>query len=264
MIRQASRAELSHYQKLKQKKFRREFCQFTAEGLNLFRQVKHLPGWFHFILIEDAFYYQHSDEFRDLPENLFKSASLRELGELSETENPQPILFILNNRYQQFKPDFSSLNRVLYLFGLQDPGNAGTLLRTAAWFGWDAVVFSHDSVDWTNPKVIRSSMGSFSSCPVFEDSKERELLAAAGKTMAGYFLDMDGIPINQAKGTKHPVCLVVGNEANGFSGYDPFSYFSESKKVHIPGHADRIESLNAGIAGSIALFQLAGNKNFGQ
>jgi len=263
VIRPVSRSEIFHFQKLKQKKFRKEFNQFIGEGLNLFRQVKNLPGWFHFILVEESFYFQNSDEFAGLPLNLFRSVSKKELAELSETENPQPVLFILHNRHQQFQPDFSAMQRVLYLFGLQDPGNAGTLLRTAAWFGWDAVIFSHDSVDWTNPKVIRSSMGSFASCPVYEDNRERSLFALTGKSMAGYFLDMDGDSIHQIKGTKHPVCLVVGNEANGFSGFDPFSVFSESKKLHIPGHTDRVESLNAGIAGSIALFQLAGNNYFG-
>lgn len=263
MIRPVSRSELSHFQKLKQKKFRREFEQFVGEGLNLFRQVRHLPGWFYYILIEESFFYQNSEEFNGLPLSLFRSVSKKELSELSETETPQPVLFILHNRYQQVQPDFSALNRVLYLFGIQDPGNAGTLLRTATWFGWDAVIFSHDSVEWTNPKVIRSSMGSFATCPVFEDSRENDLLILAGKSMAGYFLDMEGEPIRHANGTKHPICLVVGNESNGFAGFDITSVFSESKKIHIPGHADRVESLNAGIAGSIALFQLAGNTYFG-
>jgi len=251
-----SKADLSNFRKLYQKKFRRETGLFPGEGIHLFEEVKRHPGWISQIMTTADFFSERQDLFKGIPSQQIKIASSRELQSVSGTDTAQPVLFTLIDRYAGKSPDFFHSRRVLYLHQIQDPGNAGTLIRTAAWFGWDLVIFSFDSADWTNPKVIRSTMGAFVSCPVFEDTPDGAFLHEAGKQMAGYFLDMEGTPVQSVSGTRHPVCLVVGNESNGFQKGIPSQDFSAWTKLHIPGYPDRVESLNAGIAGSIALFQL--------
>lgn len=136
---------------------------------------------------------------------------------------------------------------VLALDAVADPGNAGTIVRTADWFGANGVVFGGESVEPTNPKTVRSTMGSLFHLPVAEVNALETItgrLKEAGFVVVGAALDGEELP---AFRWSERCVLVVGNEA---SGIRPGVLATLDRRVRIPAFG-RAESLNAGVAAAV-------------
>ncbi len=175
-----------------------------------------------------------------------------EFRSAAETESPQGVLAVAEIPRRDLEglvPEDGF--RMLLLDGLQDPGNVGTILRTAAAFSFDATVALPGTVDIWNPKVVRGAMGSLFHHAAFHDTAERLLP----------FLDRHGIELwgADAQGGTLPresvpprLAVVVGNEGSGLS-----SYVRErvSRLVSIP-LAAAVESINVAVATGILLHQL--------
>ena len=173
------------------------------------------------------------------------------MKEMSETITPQGILAICT--IPQLSLNSISLNgtrRFIYLSEVQDPGNAGTILRSADAFGMDAVITSPGSVDMYSPKVVRSTAGSLWHIPVFESVPIDEVLtigvnafslgAQGSKSLSQYEMSGDTL-------------AVFGNEARGLStGQDVASI--DVVSIPMPGNA---ESLNLSAAASIVMYHLS-------
>lgn len=180
------------------------------------------------------------------------SVTEAEFRSAAATDSPQGVLAIGEI------PDHS-LNeltgrkslRVLVLDAVQDPGNVGTIVRTAAGLGADAVVALPGTVDLWNAKVVRATMGASFHHPVFHASFEQlsEFLSAEGVELWG----ADGA--GEAVGTPSPpprLALAVGNEGAGLSSS---VRDSSTRLVSLP-IADSVESLNVAVAAGILLYQL--------
>ena len=143
--------------------------------------------------------------------------------------------------------------RVLLLDGVQDPGNVGTLVRTAAWFGLSAVVADARSADFEAPKTVRASMGGLWDVALVRvDTLGPVLAALAGREVWG--ADLGGTPL--ASWAPPPrAALVLGSEAHGLS---PETAAALTGRVTIPGGGDGVESLNVTIAGGILMATWAG------
>ena len=141
--------------------------------------------------------------------------------------------------------------RVLALDGVQDPGNAGTLIRTAAWFGIDGVLAGAGTVDFFNPKVVRSSMGgTFDVALAATDNLAAWLREAKGRGVKVYAADMDGTTAE----AWHPVApsvLVVGNEGSGLSSDVAACVDERITIAKVNGGGRGVESLNVAQAASI-------------
>ena len=143
----------------------------------------------------------------------------------------------------------------LYLDGLTDPGNVGTLVRTADWFGWEGVIVSRNSADPFGPKALQASMGSAFHIPIHV-LDFGELEPEMRRHVVG--LDAGGVDMYATPKSTRPTLLVVGSESHGLS--------DEVKTncdfiASIPG-AGRTESLNAASSGAIAMahfFQMGGS-----
>jgi TrmH family RNA methyltransferase len=137
----------------------------------------------------------------------------------------------------------------LVLDGVQDPGNVGTLIRTAAWFGIETVICGPDSADPYQPKVVRSSQGGLWDVTVVRRPTMEAVLAdLAGRSV--YVADMDGIELGEWEPPAN-AALVIGSEAHGPSA--ELKAVSEAA-VTIPGSRPKgTESLNAAVAGGILL-----------
>jgi TrmH family RNA methyltransferase len=173
------------------------------------------------------------------------------LKEMSETITPQGILAICT--IPQLSLNSIALNgtrRFIYLSEVQDPGNAGTILRSADAFGMDAVITSPGSVDMYSPKVVRSTAGSLWHIPVFESVPIDEVLtmgvnafslgAQGSKSLSQYEMSGDTL-------------AVFGNEARGLStGQNVASI--DVVSIPMPGNA---ESLNLSAAASIVMYHLS-------
>lgn len=251
MISKISKSEFQSVFKLKQKKFREESQLFFGEGFHFFQEVLKKKNWIEKVLVTEEFYLENQLSFKSIESkvNLISSSDLRKIAETNES---QSVLVVLRNLYHNQKIDFSDKKRILYLFRIQDPGNAGTLIRTAAWFGWNCVVFSYGSVEWTNPKIIRATMGAFQTIEIIEDDAEFTQLNTLSAQSEIVLLDMSGKSIQEFP-AKSNMTVVVGNESSGLKNFP--ENFKNIQKITIPGIPTNIESLNASVAGSIALYE---------
>jgi len=173
------------------------------------------------------------------------------MREMSETITPQGILAICEIP----KADLSDITlngsrKFIYLSEVQDPGNAGTILRSADAFGMDAVITSPGSVDMYSPKVVRSTAGSLWHIPVFESVAIQDLLALGIKA---FCLGASGTKTLSSFATTGDTVAVFGNEARGLSTAQEVAQI-EVVSIPMPGNA---ESLNLSAAASIVMYHLS-------
>ena len=188
----------------------------------------------------------------------------RVAARLSALESPADVMavFALPERRSLSSLSESAPGReaggllVVYVDGVQDPGNVGTLTRAAVAFGASALVTSPGSADPYGPKTVRASMGALFGLPVFPDVRLdevlRELPAATVYGLAAH----GGEPLDRAE-LARPAVLAVGAERAGLS---PAALAHVGRLVTIPlapSAAGAVESLNAGVAGAIALYEFS-------
>ena len=170
--------------------------------------------------------------------------------QLADTRHPQGIFAVVRLPAEPPRPELLYQPPILILDYIADPGNLGTLLRTADWFGVPTVWVSSGSADVYNPKVLRGGMGAHFHLPGLwqgDLAACAEQLPARGVTLLGATLD--GRPLDQVRALGKAWALVVGSETRGLS---PFWRGRLDEAVTIPGQG-QAESLNAAVAGGIIL-----------
>jgi RNA methyltransferase, TrmH family len=233
-------------------KERKAVGQFVAEGLQCVREAlvaKSGP------MIETLYVTSNGrrklEELADLSSLNVVDVSDEVMKEMSETITPQGILAVCT--IPNVSLDSLTLNgsrRFIYLSEVQDPGNAGTILRSADAFGMDAVITSPGSVDMYSPKVVRSTAGSLWHIPVFEAVAIDEVVK---RGINAFSLGADGSKKLSDYQISGDTLAVFGNEARGLStgqNVDSIDVVS----IPMPGNA---ESLNLSAAASIVMYHLA-------
>jgi TrmH family RNA methyltransferase len=175
----------------------------------------------------------------------------RTLAHLSGLETPPGLIGVAKTPAGDLAAILARPGAVLLLAGIADPGNAGTLLRSAEAFGAAGVLFGRGSVDPFAPKVVRGAMGSLFRLPVATVSAEELLAAAAAAGRPLVAATLDGAPLAGATVPENAV-LAVGNERHGVAQFLP----RWDLAVRIE-QASVVESLNAAVAGSILLYAMA-------
>jgi tRNA G18 (ribose-2'-O)-methylase SpoU len=145
---------------------------------------------------------------------------------------------------------------VVYVDGVQDPGNAGTLLRAAAAFGASAVVTSAGSADPYGPKTVRASMGALFALPVFPAVSLADVVDQLPAVTVYGLAAHGGAPIGGAALTR-PAVLVIGAERAGISAASRRHVHEQVTIPLSPSAAGAVESLNAGVAGAVALYEFS-------
>ncbi len=188
-----------------------------------------------------------------IPESLFR--------EISDTETPQGILAVIKmDNYNLEDIIYKPLNygigpnkgNIVVLDEIQDPGNMGTIIRTAEAAGFSGIIISKGCVDPYNPKVLRSTMGSIFHIPIFSCNNLAETLVKI-KTNGTriYAANLEGSKNYYEVDMTEDVAIVIGNEANGISS-ESVSMADEFIKIPMPG---RVESLNASVAAGILMYE---------
>jgi RNA methyltransferase, TrmH family len=248
------------YQKLHMKKYRDEWKLFSVEGARLCREALH-SGWpIEAAFCNESFFsFENNEIFAEQLKNIGIQVTLLKedaFKRLADTEHPQGILLIVAipvvNGPTQL--NFSGNKLVLILDGIRDPGNMGTLIRSADWFGVNLVISSPDSVDYFNSKVVRASMGSIFHVKLStsENITETLLILKAQK------FQIISTSLNSNKSLtdvriQSPIALILGGETAGVS-HDRLKIADEN--ITISGYG-RAESLNVSVAGGILLQSLA-------
>ncbi len=178
-------------------------------------------------------------------------------NELKFTVNSQGVLAVVKYSvytcdYLFNSPDFEQMSKIVYLDGVQDPGNLGTIVRTCDAMGVDALILGDGCADLYNPKTIRSTMSSIFNLPVYFDNDTNETFEKfkmSSYKITGTFLDADKY-IYDADLTGKCV-IVMGNEANGISR--SIEQMCNNKvKIYMKGKA---ESLNVATACAVVLYE---------
>jgi RNA methyltransferase, TrmH family len=234
------------------RKYRQRIGQFVIEGL---RAVEAAAAA-RFPLLEIVATAEMAERARALAAKAGVESYVIDQGDmqrLSEVETAQGILAVGETRWLA-EDGLAGRSRVLALDGLQDPGNLGTIVRTAAWFGIDAVVAGPGTVDFFAPKVVRAAMGGLFDLPVSRTSDLPSLLRSlAERGYEIYGADMHGVPVSGWEPEGHDV-LVLGNEANGISG-EVRKALTGTVSVTRGAGARGTESLNVAMAAGILLYE---------
>lgn len=174
----------------------------------------------------------------------------RTFDSVAETETSQGVMALARPRQWEWPDLMSDPNFLVVLDGIQDPGNAGTILRSAEAFGASGVVLLRNSVRLSNGKLMRASAGSVFQMPVCEMQDSGEFLNQARKAGLRLFsLDVAGRRLLSGAPLAQPCAIIVGGEAKGVSS----DLLEASERIAVKTH--RVESLNAAVACSIALYE---------
>lgn len=230
-------AEIKYVKSLSQKKFRDQYGVFVVEGEKLVQEA--LNSGFKV-------------------EKVYRSAEIGEsaMARMSSLSSPSPALAIVARPADLESAVLPSSGLFLALDGIRDPGNLGTILRIADWFGADGIFASPDTVDVFNPKVVQATMGAifrvkfhYTDIPALCRSALQ-----AGGNVYGTFLDGENMyQKSLSNGVERPSVIVIGNEANGISAATAACV---SDRLYIPPYpADDSgsESLNAAVATAITI-----------
>jgi TrmH family RNA methyltransferase len=236
-----SRAQIKFIQSLKIKKFRKNSGCFIVEGEKAVSE-----------LLESGYKINHIFATRDwleLNNNLTKdilpeAIKEEEMERISSFSSPQPVLAVAE--IPAWEPDLLQLEKSLTLLldDIRDPGNLGTIIRIADWYGIDQIFCSETCVDLYNPKVISATVGSFTRVKVFYQELEELIKQKNNVPVYGCVLDGESVYTSKLP----PVAMIlIGNEAQGIS---PSLLQAVSSKISIPSFG-AAESLNAAVATAI-------------
>ena len=239
-----SNNEIKKVKALSQKKFRDESGLFTVEGEKMVDEA-----------VRSSFTVEKVYEADVIGEDT--------MARITSLSSPSPVLAIVRKPSDIYVEDVEELDALLAQGGLflaldtiRDPGNLGTILRIADWFGIKAVFATRDTVDVFNPKVVQATMGA-----IFRVRMHYVDLPALSKAVLshgghifGTFLDGDNMYSKTLDdGSQSPAMIVIGNESNGIS--EPMSALVTDRLYIPPYPADQpgSESLNAAIAAAITV-----------
>lgn len=224
---------------LRMKKFRKQEQLFIVEGSKLLKEVLNSS-----YKVESVFATREWMEQNEWADVSIQALSFDELKKVSNLSHPPGVLALVSMKHSMRSVD---TDLVLALEHLQDPGNLGTILRSAAAFGVKTVVCSSDTVDCFSPKVVQASMGALFHLNVLYTDladylKERNKVSTIyGAHLAGENLYQTAI--------NYPATLVMGNEAKGLS--EKLSKLLD-QQLRIP-HEAAVESLNVSMATTVIL-----------
>lgn len=238
---------------LKQKKYRQQQGLFLAEGLRTVEEAVRYGA------AQSIFYTAIEDDRTRavLEEAAAKQIKLvcvsdKVLKKIADTETPQGIIAVCKMRSKRLDDFLASGKMLLVLDRVTDPGNIGTMLRTADAAGVGGLLLLQGCADIYAPKTVRASMGSLFHLPVLSGLSEELLVQAARK--AGYELlvtCLDGADNLYKADLQGRIAFVMGNEANGVSDA---LLAAADKRVFIPMQG-RAESLNVAMAAGIVMFE---------
>lgn len=231
-------------------KERREAGAFVVEGVRLLEEAVISHWGFQLVLYSEGLSERGTRLIEELKDQNVEIEKVESglLQSLSDTETPQGILAVLQRKQL---PIPNSPNFLLIPDQIRDPGNLGTLLRSATAAGVQAVLVPPETTDAYAPKVIRSGMGAHFRLPIHSVTWEQIEQQGKSANLQFYLAEMGGRSCWETD-LRHPLALVIGGEAEGASE-EARRLADQQISIPMPG---RMESLNAGVAGSLLMFEV--------
>lgn len=249
----------------KSAKLRKEENVFVVEGIRMFREIP--SGDIKEVYMTDKFF----DKYRD--EAIFKELRMMDshddsskpiprkcelisdevMEKISDTVTPQGVIAVVACPKYEINTIVNDENGfVLLLEDIQDPGNMGTMFRTAEAAGVTGIIISNNSVDVYNPKTVRATMGSIFRMPfVYEESIENVTKKLVNDGYKVHAAALEGANSLYETAMTGRTGIIIGNEGNGLKAE---TIAAASDSVYIPMQG-RVESLNASISAAVLLFE---------
>lgn len=247
---------ISTIQKLHQKKFRMQENLFIAEGSKIVPEILRSDFGTSQVIATQSWI----DKNQEILQGQIVEVALPQDLEKISTLSTAPEVLAICNIPEETMPEYSPGSFILLLDAIRDPGNLGTIIRLADWFGVGAIVASPDCVEWTNPKVIQASMGSFLRIrPQYSDLQM--FIERLPKQCAIMAADLDGENLYTSSFAPQG-CLILSSESHGLSEYLESLV---NAKLHIPRGLDstgQTESLNVATAAAIFLGEFTRRRSF--
>ena len=253
MITSTSNPQVKRLLQLQKKsKARNEEKVFLVEGLRMFSEVP--KERVEKVYISESLY-NRKKLVQDLHDFDVEILSDSVFSRVSDTKTPQGILCIVRQKTYDLEKIFKINNpHFIILDNLQDPGNLGTIVRTAEGAGVDAVFLSKESVDIYNPKTIRSTMGSIYRMPViYVEDLLKLLKTLKNQGILSYAAHLEGERSYDLENYKTGTAILIGNEGNGLR--EEVANAADIR-VKIPMQG-QVESLNAAVAATVFMFEVA-------
>lgn len=240
---------IKNIKKYKEKKYRNNDGKFIVEGWKLIEEAIRANWKVDYVFFDE----RETEKAENLKETFKSNTEIIKVSDdiikiLSSTEHPQGILAVVEKKIYE-----TSIRDGFYVLidKVQDPGNMGTIIRSAHGSGAKGIILTKGTVDIYNDKVLRSTMGSIFHIPIFEEPEEivgilkeknyRFLVSSLQTDKNFYEEDLRG-----------NIVICVGNEGNGVSN-DIYNLADIKIKIPMPGGA---ESLNVSVASSIMMFEI--------
>ena len=242
IITSKANSVVKNAKKLHQKKYRKS--AYLIEGWHLFEEAVQAG-----VTIEKIFALEnYRDQLASFPQTVWVSEDI--LLDLADSQTPQGIVAVVQKEEEVGQADFSQ-GKFLFLEDVQDPGNVGTIIRTADAAGFTGVIVSEKSADIYSLKTLRSMQGSHFHLPIYRMSSQSLLEGAkkAGVPVLATTLSKDYRDVPHLD----QFVLVMGNEGQGIS---PLMAESADQLVHI-SMKGQAESLNVAVAAGILIFHLS-------
>ena len=253
MITAASNPRVKNLVNLIQKaKARREQDVFITEGVKMFLEAD--PDKIKEVYVSESFYEKgvalekiEQCNFEILSDELFKK--------VSDTQTPQGVLCVIKQYHYELEDLFQQENPLfLILEDIQDPGNLGTMVRTAEGAGVDGIIMTKGTVDIYNPKTIRSTMGSVYRMPfVYTEDLPGVMKKLQERKITLYAAHLQGKKYYDRMNFKGGTAFLIGNEGNGLKDETADSA-DVYMKIPMEG---KVESLNAAVASVILMYEAA-------
>lgn len=251
-----SKSKVKQIRSLELRKFRNELNAFVAEGNKLVADMLHAfecdlliakPSWMA--------------TQGDIPAKELLEADDEDIRKASFLKNPQDVLAVFKRPIWSLEAVDPAKQLIIALDGIQDPGNLGTIIRLADWFGIEHIVCSQDTADVFSPKTVQATMGALVHVKVHYTDLPAYLQAQIGKNIPlyGTFLDGENMYTKELSETG---IIIMGNEGNGIR---PDIEALINEKLYIPNYPqerETSESLNVAIATAVvcAEFRRRGSK----
>lgn len=260
VISSLSNAQVKNLIQLQKKvKAREEQGIFVIEGPKMFEEARE-AGLLMKAYVSESFHQEkcldNPDYFLDLDYEIIVDCVF---NEISETKTPQGILGTVKKAQYHLEDLLKDPDACLLLLeDIRDPGNLGTMIRTAEGAGISGIIFNRSTVDIYNPKVIRSTMGSIYRVPFYQaEDFEETLRKIKEQGITIFAAHLHGISYDTEGSFINKCAFLIGNEANGLS--DSVSELAD-RRIRIP-MAGKVESLNAAVAAAILMYEASRQRN---
>lgn len=254
IIESKNNLRIKAFKKLKERKHRTREGQYLVEGFRLLEEAFKAGKTVHAVIYtedKEEDFNRYIKPYIDQEEVYLARHEV--IMELSNTVHPQGIVGIVSiddRSFEEFEISYEDPSLFIYLDGLQDPGNLGTIIRSAHASGAKGIIMGRSTVDPFGEKVIRSSMGSIFHMPIYQKGEEmlQRLLDAGYQLAVTSLLAKSNLYHEDLTGN---LIVAIGNEGSGITE-EIENKADTLLKIPMPGGA---ESLNAAVAASIILFE---------